>query len=147
MIVFNSILVNCGIVAETMSNLLFGGQSSFVLKPRFRICGRWFEKGKRKKLNTKPMDQYQGGTGLILTKKDPTTPHRSTTQQRLTLQGNSLMQQFKKLLQKDWGEHYSRPSMASPIPSKLHPPWSSAWKDYLIPLLRCSPNWSFCNKA
>ena len=24
-----------------------------------------------------------------------------------------------KLLQKDWGEHYSRPSMVSPIPSKL----------------------------
>ena len=45
---FNSILVNCGVVAESMANLFWGSQSSFVLKPRFRICGKGFEKGKEK---------------------------------------------------------------------------------------------------
>ena len=104
---------------KTSIDPCLGRQSSFDGGLGLEICRRGL-KMEIKKLNIKPTDQHQGGTGLILTKRSPPPPG-STTWQRVTLQGNSLMQQFKKLLQKDWGEHYSRPSMASPIPSKLHP--------------------------
>ena len=37
-------------------------------------CGRGLKRGKKKELNTKPTEQYQGGTGLILTKRTPPPP-------------------------------------------------------------------------
>ena len=52
---------------EGVHNLLMGAWG-------LEGCERGFEKGKEKKLNTKPTDQCQGGTGLILTKRVPPSP-------------------------------------------------------------------------
>ena len=44
-----------------------------------------------------------------------------------------------KLLQKDWGEHYSRPSMVSPIPSKLQSHMQCSLEGYPHPITGMSP--------
>ena len=44
-----------------------------------------------------------------------------------------------KLLQKDWGEHYSRPSMVSPIPSKLQSYMQCSLEGYPHPITGMSP--------
>ena len=44
-----------------------------------------------------------------------------------------------KLLQKDWGEHYSRPSMVSPIPSKLQSHMQCSLEGYPHPITGMFP--------
>ena len=44
-----------------------------------------------------------------------------------------------KLLQRDWGEHYSRPSVVSPIPSKLQSHMQCSLEGYPHPIAGMSP--------
>ena len=63
-------------------------------------------------------DKYFEGVPTNPNTQDTPPPKWSHQPAEAHSPGYSLMHQ-SRLLQKDWGEHYSRPSMASPIPSKL----------------------------